>query len=314
MTYKGQKKSFTATYIIWRYDRMKKPSMFSSKYHQQVKRRRLNKFLFVLLIICIAFFSGKYYLNKQNIYPVKSITNLGFVKNIKLGNWWNDITKKFKTSDTAKKPIKVVNPIAPKTTTTVQAVIPAVKKVEPILSTYTYTDGNNVRYNVTYQKTDKGILITGFNEPNNTSEYCISNDKSKLVFDIKSTSSLILCDSTGKFTDITRASYKTKSTGKIISKQSAISSYKGYIWAEKPFFTLDGRVIYISRLPFIREDGTLYLWTENIDGTNYKHVYKLGSDKSIIAYGGYDASGRLIVKIKGVNYYLDKGSYMLKNK
>lgn len=301
-----------ATYIVWRYDKMRKPSMFSNNYHQQIKRRKLNKFLFVLLLICIAFFSGKYYLNKQNIYPVKGITKISFIKNIKIGDWWKNITKKFKSDEEKKKPIKVVNSVAPKITTTSQAVIPPVKKVQPIISTYIYTDGNNIKYNISYQKTDKGILITGFSEPNNTSEYCISNDKSKLVFDIKATDSLILCDSNGKFTDITRASYKTRSTGTIISKQTAMSSHKGYIWAEKPYFTLDGRVVYISRLPFIRADATLYLWSENNDGTNFKNLYRIGNDKSIISYGGYDSSGRLIVKIKGINYFLDKGSYMLK--
>lgn len=293
---------------------MGKPSMFSNNYHQQVKRRKLNRFLFILLLLCIAFFGGKYYLNKQNIHPFKAVTNINIIKNIKIGSWWDKFISNFEAKKKGTPEVSVTNQVASKPITTSQAVVVPPKTEQIIKGSYIYTDKNNNKYNVNYEKSSKGIIITGLNEATKTTEYAISSDKSKIVFDIKSTSSLVLCDNTGKFKDITRTFYKTRSTGRIISKDEAIASHSGYIWAEKPSFTLDGRVLYLSRLPFIRNDQTLYLWSENMDGTNFKNLFKVGSDKAAVVFGGYDAKGRSIIIIRGINYYLDKGSYMLASK
>lgn len=299
---------------------MGKPSMFSRNYHTQMKRRKLNKFLFILLIICIAFFSGKYYLKEQNIDPLKNAPRISFHPIKSVGNWWHDLTGKHKStsvvSEVASK-IKDKDPAssgtANQTTTSTGGVSTTPQETKPVqqeTGSYVY-NSEGQSYTVTYQKGDQGIQLTGLTDVNGTSEYSIYPDGSRLVFDIKSSSSIILCDNTGQFTDVTRPSYTTRSTHHLITKEAAMSYHKGYVWAEKPCFTLDGRIAYLSRLPYIRDDATVYLWTEDLKGGNYKSIYQIGSDASF-AYAGYDGTGRLMMKIKGILYYLDKGSNWLK--
>jgi hypothetical protein len=293
---------------------MAKPSIFSSNYKEQRRKRRINLFLFILLIICISFFGGKYYLRSHDVPFVDKIVNSKIVKDISHYDWISKVKEKF-----AKKVTKVeVTPDTTKPAVPAQiATTPASVTTNTNASTekqtfeYSYQGLDGKTYYVEYEKVDSRVVINGLKDETNTSDYSISKDKSKIVFDVKSDNNLILCDSLGNFKVISRPDYKMKSTGKIIPKETILNEYKGYIWAQKPCFTLDGRIIYVSRLPYIRKDNTLYIWSMNIDGTNNKKLSMINHDISKVSYGGFDDKNRLKVVVEGVQYYIDNGSYML---
>lgn len=291
---------------------MGKPSMFSSNYKQQLKKRRLNTILFLLLILCISFFGGKYYLNKNNIDIMKNIRNLKIVKNVHMPHWITDLRDKFNkkhTDETTKVNVqKPAAPVAKQTTpSSVTSSANDVKKVNEFL----YTSKTGLKFSVEYETANSVIKITGLKDETNTSDYDISQDKSMIVFDIKPENSIVLCDSNGKFKEISRDTYKSFTTGRTITKADTLATYKDYIWAQKPCFTQDGRVVYISRLPYFRTFNTLYLWSVKLDGSEHKKITKLTMDMSKVSYGGFDERKRLKVIVSGVTYYLDNGSYML---
>lgn len=291
---------------------MGRPSIFSNNYKQQRKKRRVNTILFILLIISISFFGGKYYLSKHDIPLVNNITNSKIVKDIAHFDWISKIKGKF----TKKETNIAVKPTSPKSTvsavkiTTGSAISTNINNANKTYE-YSYLANDGKNYYVEYLKTGTSIAISGLKDETDTSDYCISKDKSMIVFDVKSDNSIILCNAKGNFTVISRSEYKMKSTGKIITKETVLARYKNYIWAQKPYFTLDGRVVYVSRLPYIRTDNTLYLWSVNIDGSNNKKISKINKDISKISYGGYDNKNRLKVMIDGNQYYIDNGSFML---
>lgn len=284
---------------------MGKPSMFSNNYKQQLKRRRINTTLFILLIVSIGFFGGKYYLDQHNISLISSTRNNKIVQKVSNSNLWSQLRSKFiKKKTIAVKPAPIKAPVIPIKPIETK---PQISKIK----TFEYVSKSGEKYNVEYEELNSIVIIKGLKDDTNTSNFDISKDNSSITFDVKADNNIMICDSKGNFKVISRGSYKTISTRKVFTKESIIARYKGYIWAAKPHFTLDGRVIYVSRLPFIRQDNTLYVWSMNIDGSNNKNLFKLGRDINMLSYEGYDNTGRLKVKISGVEYYLAKGSYML---
>lgn len=299
---------------------MNKPSIFSNDYKKRVKKRKLNTFLFVLLIISITFFGGKYYLDRHNVSFISNIQNSKIVKSIHLPNWWSKSKDKSssKSSNTVK-PKNEDKELPTKVITTTQDAVTAgaIEASQAAAASndvyeYSYKAKDKNSYSVEYTKLNSLIQITGLKEITGTSEYSISKDKSMIVFDIKDENSIITCDSLGNFKVISKPFYKTHSTNRIITKEAATSRYKNFVWAQKPYFTMDGRVIYVSRLPYIRADSTIYLWSVNVDGSNHKKISELNRDISEVKYIGYDVKEGVKLTVAGTQYNLAKGSYMLK--
>jgi hypothetical protein len=322
---------------------MGKPSMFSSNYKQQIKKRRLNAFLFVLLLVCIGFFGGKYYLNKNNISIIEAMENNKIVKSThipdilsKIGNVFTkdeksdssqkDITKDTsnsgKTAESTSKStsnkdsnIKEIGKVKDNTTslTTSEAVGTANNTSSNITTAeYVYLAKNGYRFAVQYQKSGNRVEIKGLKETTNTSDYSISKNKDMITFDVKQDNTIVLCDAAGVFKIISRDKYKSTTSGKVFEKDTVLNNYVGYIWAQKPYFTLDGRVVYISRIPYFKSSKTLYLWSVSLDGKTHKRITKIGNDINKVKYDGYDEQNRLKVIVDGTTYYLNNGSYMLR--
>jgi hypothetical protein len=287
--------------------KMGRPSIFSHDYKERVKKRRINTFLFVLLVICIAFFGGKYYLNRNDVSVINDFKNSKILHKLTNLNLWPKIKEKFTKSETPgvnPKPSKAVVPVLP-----APVVKPSVTQsgitTPRTTYEYSYLTKAGKKIIIEYERQASKVVFISLKAEDNNTDYDISKEKNSIVFDIKNEGSIIICDSEGKFKVISRSFYKTFSTHKIITKETVMLDYKNYIWAEKPHFTIDGRVAYISRLPYIRVDNTLYLWTVKLDGTNNKNISKLNNDINKISYGGYDKTNRLIVKVDNTQYYLD---------
>lgn len=269
---------------------MAKPSIFSRNYEQQMKRRRINMILFILIIICAAYFGAKYYMDKKGIVLFKSKQQVTDQKN---NNENNKVTVT---------PTKAADPGASQNI----SVTPAPREYYE----YKLSDGKSCK--AEYIKSEGKMQFTGLKTDGGDIFYNISIDKSYIVFEDIKGGNIVLGNSSGTFKIINPASYKSKSTGKVIDKVETMKAKPGYNWARKPHFTSDNRVIYISDLPYLKSQGNLYIWTLTLDGGLNKLSGQLPTtDISKVSYGNFDTAGRLPIIVNGSTFFLAPGSYTL---
>lgn len=279
---------------------MGKPSIFSKDYDKMMKRRKVNITLFILILIFAGFFGVRYYLNENNI-------------NIVLKMPWHNTKLKDKSAeekDADKEKKKDVSP--PKSDsdegTTVQPTQPA-DNIETKYYEYTNTSGKLIK--IQYNESSLGNEIIGIQSEGEEVFSDISIDKKKIVFEDKNNGSIILTDSSGLSKKISPDSYKSKSAGVVIKRDTVLKNNPSYVWAAKPHFTSDGGVVFITQLPYLK--GTdLYLWYIRPEGSS-RMIEKLNSsDMNKIAYDGYGENGELKVNVDGAMYYFVPGEFSLK--
>ena len=267
---------------------MGRPSIFSSNYKQQLKRRKVNITLIILIIISAAYFGIKFYMNKNNIKI--------------------SIFERKKTTQSAAPKVNTnKNKPAVKTNTKVNTnTLSSAQK-----STYNYKtqDGKALKMEYTVNGSQKQFVA--FDDESGTVSYDISSDKQYIVFDDRQSNDIILCDINGNFKKVTDPDYTSKSTGTTYEKDEILKSNPSYIWAAKPHFTNDKRIVYVSSLPYFKKAGQLFLWVMSIDGTGNRKVGQLNNNLSGIQYPGYDSEGNLRINVDGTNYYLKNGQYNL---
>jgi hypothetical protein len=269
---------------------MAKPSIFSRNYEQQMKRRRINMILFILIIICASYFGAKYYMDKRGIVLFKSKPKVTDQKN-------NNENSKVTITPTK---------AAEQGSSQNVSVTPTPGEYFE----YKLSDGRSCR--AEYTKSADSLQYTGLSTDNGDVFYNISIDKKYIVFEDVKGGNIVLGDSTGAFKVINPSVYKSKSTGKVIDKVETMKLKPEYIWARKPHFTTDNKVIYISDLPYLKSQGTLFVWTLTFDGGLNKMSGQLPTiDINKVSYGNFDASGRLPIIVNGSSYYLAPGSFTL---
>ncbi|MCX7885624.1 MAG: hypothetical protein N2448_11505 [Caloramator sp.] len=275
---------------------MGKPSIFSSKYEQQMKRRRINIILIILIFISASYFGGKYFLNKNNIN-----ININILKNKKITEKKVDNQKRNISADNTNKKNTV-----PKTKNNINTSVENEKKLS-----YEYKTANGSVLKINYKV--KGDLKEFLNLEDTSSQtfYDISEDKKYIIFDDVTSNDIILADVNGNFKKLTKMNYKSYSTGHTYKKDKILSYNPKYVWSRKPHFTRDGRIVYISQLPYFRKNGKLYLWVVNFDGSDHKKVGFIGNDLNLVTYAGYDSEGNIRIKSNNVIYYLKKNAYYL---
>lgn len=277
---------------------MAKPSMFSRNYEKQMRRRKINIILTILIIISAAYFGGKYYIDKNNL----NIT----------------LFKGKKTADNTPKDSKKAEPQKekPQEQQPQQAEQPKDSQppAENKASVIEYKSPDGRIYNIEVISNGVAKEISGLKEESGTVKYDISSDKQSIAFEDKSLNDIIIGKTDGSFTKISRDSYKTVSTKKVLSKEGILKTYPNFIWAQKPKFTSDGRVVYISDLPYIKNDNDLYIWTVNIDGSNHKRVGEFTGNIDSVSYDGTAEDNSLKIKINNQSYVLPQGSYKVEQR
>ncbi|MEG2893436.1 MAG: hypothetical protein RR840_08775 [Clostridium sp.] len=251
---------------------MAKPSIFSRDYEQKMKRRKINLILFLILLVCMAFFGGLYYLKKNNISLIpKFITNMG------------SAVKK------EEKPKKEEIPTSNKQENNV-----AVNQYE-----YKAKDLSTlgIEYTTISDKKEfKGIkgLVEG-------EDFSISNDKQKIVFVDKTDQSLILYNIDGTSKDITKENVTYKSGNKL--NRSILETKKDFVWNAKPQFTSDGSIVYLSDMPNQKPGAGFTIWRVS-PSSSEKHTktLKVPGDITSLKFEGFDEKGRL--KLNTVDGYI----------
>lgn len=266
---------------------MRKPSIFSSNYEEQMRRRRINITLIILILISAAFFTIKYFLNKNS---------MDF--NINL----------FKVKEPAKQQIKTnsLNNKSDSVKNIPQQKIENTQKEE--IFTFEYKNSKGIVYKIDYvikNNQKQFIKLTG------DSNYDISQDKKYIVFDDMTSNDIILMDTNGNYKKLTKLYYESKSTGQIYKKDTILSYYPKFIWSLKPHFTNDGRIVYVSQLPYFRKQNEFYLWSVNVDGSNHRKIGFIGNDFNSIVYDGYDSEGNIRIRSANNLYYVKKGTYFI---
>jgi hypothetical protein len=280
---------------------MGKPSIFSNDYEQRMKRRRINLILFILVIISASFFGAQYYLKQHNTSLIKMI--------------WPEKSFNSKSKSNNKENIAVKNNnTAPQPSEVKQNTQQPTPQQNNVIQSYEYKAVDGTIYKIEYSVINGNNQIISLKENSNLAFYNISSDKSKIVFEDKSSGHIILGDNQGKFIKISRDNYTTKSTGKTLTREAIVKANSWFVWSVKPYFTSDNRIAYVSHLPYIKKDGNFYIWTVNIDGSGHRKIGQLGKDLNSISYNGYDANGRLIIKDGSKLYYINKGGYALSTK
>jgi hypothetical protein len=265
---------------------MGRPSIFSNDYEQRMRRRKINAILAILVIASGAFFGVKYYLNKNNISFFK-------MNKPPITNGEKEQSGKSENQN------KAVTPPVKNNESTSNNTLPQ-EQASQFLS-YTTSDGKV--YKIEYTVNNGVKEITALKGDLSNIFFNISTDKKKIVFEEQSTGHIISGDTEGSFKKISRDNYVTKSTGKTLTKQTIINANPWFIWSVKPNFTPEGKVVYISHLPYIKVNGDLYLWIANPDGTGHAKIGAVGKDIKAISYGGIDPNGRLIIKSGSLTYY-----------
>ncbi|HAZ36528.1 MAG TPA: hypothetical protein DEF85_01060 [Clostridiaceae bacterium] len=263
---------------------MAKPSIFSKSYGQQVKQRRINIFLIILLLIVVGYFGLSRYLNK---------------KDIKMPN----IASYFKWENSNEKPNdKTTNNEENKTESDKKQETKVEEKKE-LSYEYKLSDGNSLK--VLYEENNGEKTFKGFKDDKGTISYDISPNKQNIIFEDKASNSIIIGDISGNFKNIDMPSYYSKTADTKLVKENILASNPWYVWSAMPHFISDDRFVYISHLPYIIKDGKLAVWSGKIDGSQYKMAGQLDtSNLSDIKYDGFDDDGRLKILSGSTVYYI----------
>jgi hypothetical protein len=268
---------------------MSRPSMFSKDYEQQMKRRRVNIVLFILIVIFGVFFGVRYFMGGDGGSLFKNIYNAVIPKSTD-----KNIEPPAKENDSEKP----------------QAETQENDAQEDQELYYEYKSADGRIYTIEYIIKDGIKTITGFDDSRSGATYDISPDSKSIVFDDIASDDIMLMNSEGQIKKISPDSYKSKSANILIQKQQVLKTKPAYIWARKPHFTSDGRIVYLTDLPYLTQDGKLFLWNASASGGMTKMAGEFATqDIDKITYEGFDESGKLKIGFNSKLYYLAPNSY-----
>ncbi|MBE6065858.1 hypothetical protein [Clostridium cochlearium] len=256
---------------------MRKPSIFSSDYEKQMKKRRIR--IIALILAGIVVCSGAWLLGKKKLESMKKGNNK-VIDNIDDNKDYNKlkdekiIKEDIENKDTGNKD----------------------KKSE---KGYEVTLSNGEKLKLMYEedgeKKFKYILPL-----ESKVNYDISpNGKNILIYDDK-VQKIICYDINGKEKNVTNEKYISTNGSVVIERESHIKSNPDYIWCREPKFIDDNNIAYISQLPWLGKTNK-YIWITNIEQNT--HFYVASIEAGDIKMDKITDKGLLVI-IDGKNMYL----------
>lgn len=244
-----------------------KPSIFSKDYAKEMKRRKRNIFLLIIVpIIGLTIFL---------ITDFNGLLNKGIsIKNSILLNKSKDNTKD-EESKVVEVPKKIEQSIKPQPSTEApkipQETTPS-NEVFPIL----LSDGQkiNIEYTISgTEKTIKGVSV------GSAISYDISPSKKAIVIQSIKNQDMIYLDGNRVSKDITKKSH-TSTKGQSFSKAQQLGKHSNYLWSVTPKFIDEDNIAYVSELPWINENAVQFIWKINLKDNTHIQA-KPASGKSI---------------------------------
>lgn len=245
---------------------MRRPSMFSSTYRKQVRQRRINVTLMILILVSIGYYGAKYYCNKNDIKLINNISISKYIPNIKfpkisLGNKVDKNKDKKKDNTPKEQPNDNAQNV----------------NKEEETKFFEYKANDNTSIKILYTLKNGEVELVGL--PKGTDAFFdVSADKKFIVFEDKVSMSIVSCNQLGEFKSIEKKSYTAKSSEVILKKNNILKKYPDYKWAVKPMLLKDGKLVYLSHLPFVKKVNPLYVWVTDINGSFYKYLGPLTTD------------------------------------
>ena len=270
---------------------MGKPSMFSSNYHREIRRRRIINTLLILLSLLVI---GMIVFNKQTITyfnKFKASVNTPVKRNAKQIEGSKNNTGKNKQDSAKPKPAEQ-------------------KPAEPAKNngSFTFAFPDNTSVSIEYTQENDEKKFTGISQNNNGITYDIRDDGKAITFDYPKTSDIWIFNIDGSSKKLNPDFYKsTGGNGKIFKKSDILERYSNYMWAAKPKFLKDGRILYQSYVPWFRKTNNCILWAVSADGTSNRMILDT-KQTDPVTYSGFTDGGKLIIEIKGTKYALDADS------
>ena len=249
---------------------MSKPSMFSKDYEKKMKKRKIRIFLLIIVpIIGLSIFL----ITDFNSLLDKGISMKSGINNILLNKSKNSIMgNENKLAEAQKKTeVPVVQPTSQ---------VPKVQQKEVATSNKVYvvslSDGQKVSIEYSMIGTEKNII--GIKDPKNIS-YDISPSKKAIVIQSNTSQDMIYLHVSKASKDVTKKIH-ISSKGEEYTKDSQLQKNPHYFWSVTPKFIDEDNIVYISQLPWIKEDEVKYLWKVNLNDDTHVQA-KPASGKSI---------------------------------
>jgi hypothetical protein len=245
---------------------MSKPSMFSKDYKKEIKKRKRN----IALLIIVPIIGLTIFL----------ITDFNALKNsgLSMKNGINSMLlnkskdKQSSTVQVEKAPQVVKSQSDAEKTKVKEAEVALKEKTEAALKNEIFiaslSDGQkiSVEFNgVGTEKTIKGVI-----DAKNIS-YDISPSKKSIVIQSKNNQDLLFVDVNKVIKDITKKAYKS-SKGEMFSKEGILKKHKTYLWSITPKFIDEDNIAYVSALPWINDKGMQYIWKVNLKSNVHMQV------------------------------------------
>jgi hypothetical protein len=246
---------------------MSKPSIFSKDYAKEMKRRKRNIFLLIIVpIVGITIFL----ITDFNGLLNKGISMKTGINNILL-NKSKDNTKdeKSKVVEVPKKPEQAIKPQPNAEVTKVAA---SHNEVFPV----SLSDGQKINIEYTISGTEK--IIKGLAATYEIS-YDISPSKKAIVIQSIKNQDMIYLDVNKVSKDITKKAH-TSSKGQSFSKEQQLKKHPNYLWSITPKFIDEDNIAYVSELPWINEKAVQFIWKVNLKDNTHVQA-KPASGKSI---------------------------------
>ncbi|MBU5316419.1 hypothetical protein KQI30_09080 [Clostridium bornimense] len=258
---------------------MAKPSIFSSNYRKEVKRKRNRRIALIIIIILIVTGGGLFIIKKSDIKSMMQSFKSHKSEEKESKESPKDNTKDEKSEEKDKVEDKKEEN----------------KKIEATLP-------SNEQITLEIDKDNKIVSI----ESNNSNLESILNESSnKAVLYDKNEQTMALVDNLGNVSDITYKQYKS-TRGSITTRENMLSGNSDFDWTRDPKFAGDNLIIYSSALPWFKDE--LYLWKYDITTGEHNTLSVQGSSLfggSSVSIDEYVEGKGLKVIVNNVTYYVD---------
>ena len=280
---------------------MGRPSIFNKDYHRIMRRRRI---LFRISIVAAAFVIIFVTYNKSAILDFDKIADR--FRNLTINNaGQKDEGNITKSQDTGIS--NAAGTEAPKQEKPAQQ-----QKTDEIeAGEYVFKFSNGDYFSILYEKKGEDKRFTGIKPADCGIYFDIRDDGKAIVFDYHRLSDIWIYNIDGSSQKLSSDTYeKLGGYSEVYNKNDVMEEYDyNYIWAARPKFLKDGRIVYQSYLPWFRDENAYYLWVINSDGQNNKKSPGI-SQSQPIKYIDFMEDGKLVVELDGIKYALniDDGS------
>lgn len=232
---------------------MAKPSIFSSQYEKQLRRKKRIKSIGIFLAVCVAI-----------VVVIRVYLQINFK-----GVNFKDMASKFQASTTKK------NTSESKTQGVVTKRKTNTKKEASKAVNVQLTNGKQVIVTYGENKKIKSVNLNGLN-----GEYDISPSLQSVIIYEKDGQNIFYIDSNGTASDISYKSYSSTS-GTVFSKDEIIKSNPNYVWCASPKFVDDNTIVYISQVPWFDNRTDKYIWRIGLSDKSYGNTNVHGNDVKI---------------------------------